>query len=107
LRKAGVHWSESTPQRAVRGKLVGLTLVLTGTLPTLTREDAKAAIEVEGGKVAGSVSKKTDYVVAGEDAGSKLAKAREIGVPVLDERGLQRLLAQGPIAHSPTRQEKP
>ena len=107
LRKAGVHWSESTPQRAVRGKLAGLTLVLTGTLPTLTREDAKAAIEVEGGKVAGSVSKKTDYVVAGEDAGSKLAKAREIGVPVLDERGLQRLLAQGPIAQSPTRQEKP
>ncbi len=107
LRKAGVHWSESTPQRAVRGKLAGLTLVLTGTLPTLTREDAKAAIEAEGGKVAGSVSKKTDYVVAGEDAGSKLAKAREIGVPVLDERGLQRLLAQGPIAHSPTRQEKP
>jgi len=106
LRRAGVHWTESAPQRAARGKLTGLTLVLTGTLPTLTREDAKAAIEAEGGKVAGSVSKKTDYVVAGEEAGSKLAKASEIGVPVLDERGLQRLLAHGPPAKLPTRQEK-
>ena len=106
LRKAGVHWTESAPQRAVRGRLADLTLVLTGTLPTLTREDAKAAIEAEGGKVAGSVSKKTDYVIAGEDAGSKLAKAHELGIPVLDERGLQRLLTHGP-PHSSTRQEQP
>jgi len=92
LRKAGVHWSESSPQRAAAGKLQGRTLVLTGTLPTMTREEAKALIEAEGGKVAGSVSKKTDYVVAGEEAGSKLAKAQELGVPVIDEDGLEALL---------------
>ncbi len=69
--------------------------MLTGTLPTLTREDAKALIEAEGGKVAASVSKKTSYVVAGADAGSKLAKAQELGIPVLDEDGLRRLLAGG------------
>ncbi len=107
LRKAGIHWTESAPQRAARGKLTGLTLVLTGTLPTLTREDAKAAIEAAGGKVAGSVSHRTDYVVAGAEAGSKLAKAKELDIPVLDERGLQRLLARGPVTHSSTRQEEP
>ena len=69
--------------------------MLTGTLPTLTRDDAKALIEAAGGKVAGSVSKKTDYVVAGADAGSKLAKAAELGVAVLDEAGLRNLLAHG------------
>ncbi|MBS1148054.1 MAG: NAD-dependent ligase, partial [Proteobacteria bacterium] len=69
------------------------TLVLTGTLPTLTRDAAKEKIEAAGGKVAGSVSKKTDYVVAGEEAGSKLAKAQELGVPILDEAGLLALLA--------------
>jgi len=72
--------------------LEGKTLVLTGTLPTLSRDQAKAMIEAAGGKVAGSVSKKTDYVVAGEAAGSKLAKAEELGVAVLDEAGLQALL---------------
>jgi DNA ligase (NAD+) len=66
--------------------------VLTGTLPTLSREDATHLIEAQGGKVSGSVSKKTSYVVAGEDAGSKLAKAEELDVPVLDEAGLQQLL---------------
>jgi DNA ligase (NAD+) len=96
LRAAGIHWPDSAPERAARGKLAGLTMVLTGTLPTITREDAKARIEAEGGKVAGSVSKKTDYVIAGEDAGGKLAKARELGVSILDEAGLERLLASGP-----------
>jgi DNA ligase (NAD+) len=75
--------------------LAGKTFVLTGTLPTLKRDDAKAMIEVAGGKVAGSVSKKTDYVVAGEEAGSKLDKAVELGVAVLDEAGLIELLNQG------------
>jgi DNA ligase (NAD+) len=68
-------------------------LVLTGTLPTLSRDQAKAMIEAAGGKVSGSVSKKTHYVVAGEEAGSKLDKARELGVTVLDEDGLKQLLA--------------
>jgi len=95
LRAAGVHWPDAKPQRAAPGRLAGLTFVLTGTLPTLTREDAKARIEAAGGKVAGSVSQKTSYVVAGEEAGSKLEKARSLGVPVLDEDGLQRILSAG------------
>jgi DNA ligase (NAD+) len=73
--------------------LEGLTFVLTGTLPTLTREAAKEMIESAGGKVSGSVSKKTSYVVAGEEAGAKLDKAQSIGVPILDEAGLRALLA--------------
>ena len=94
LRAAGVRWPESAPERAVAGPLAGLMVVLTGTLPTLSREEAKARIEAEGGKVAASVSKKTSFVVAGADAGSKLARAEELGVPVLDEDGLlQRLSA--------------
>jgi len=93
LRAAGMHWRESAPERAPAGKLAGLTLVLTGTLPTLAREEAKARIEAEGGKVAASVSKKTSYVVAGADAGSKRAKANELGVPILDEGGLLELLS--------------
>ncbi len=95
LRKAGVHWRDAAAQRAAAGKLQGRTLVLTGTLPVMTREEAKELIEAEGGKVAGSVSKKTDYVVAGAEAGSKLAKAQELGVPILDEEGFRRLLAKG------------
>jgi len=75
--------------------LAGKTLVLTGTLPTLKRDDAKAMIEAAGGKVAGSVSKKTDFVVAGEEAGSKLEKALELGVPVLTEAELIKLLEEG------------
>ncbi|MNL87827.1 DNA ligase [compost metagenome] len=67
---------------------------MTGTLPTMGRDDAAALIEAAGGKVSGSVSKKTSYVVAGADAGSKLAKAQELGVPVLDEAALLVLLAQ-------------
>ena len=93
LRAAGVAWSEGPPKRRTAGPLAGLTLVLTGTLPTLAREDAKALIEQAGGKVAGSVSKKTSFVVAGADAGSKLARAEELGVPVINEPGLQALLA--------------
>ena len=73
--------------------LAGKTIVLTGTLPTLSRDAAKDMLEAAGAKVSGSVSKKTSYVVAGEDAGSKLAKAEELGVPVLDEAGMLALLA--------------
>ena len=75
--------------------LAGKTFVLTGTLPTLKRDEAKAMIEAAGGKVAGSVSKKTDFVVAGEEAGSKLEKAQELGVAVIDEAGLMKLLEKG------------
>ncbi|HEY8609455.1 MAG TPA: NAD-dependent DNA ligase LigA [Noviherbaspirillum sp.] len=79
-------------EAATEGHLTGKTFVLTGTLPTLTRDEAAAMIEAAGGKVAGSVSKKTSYVVAGEEAGSKLAKAQELGVAILDEAGLRQLL---------------
>lgn len=92
LRAAGMHWVESGGMQQSAGILTGKTLVLTGTLPTLTRDAAKEKIEAAGGKVAGSVSKKTDYVVAGEEAGSKLVKAQELGVPILDETGLLALL---------------
>jgi DNA ligase (NAD+) len=93
LKAAGVKMTGEKKQRSA--ELAGLTLVLTGTLPNLTREDAKARIEAAGGKVAGSVSKKTSYVIAGEEAGSKLDKARELKVPVLDEAGLMKLLQGG------------
>lgn len=95
LRAAGVHWAEGDGAFADQGPrpLLGKTLVLTGTLPTLSRDAAKDMIEAAGGKVSGSVSKKTNYVIAGEEAGSKLDKARELGVAVLDEAGLLALLA--------------
>jgi DNA ligase (NAD+) len=92
LRAAGVEWPESSPQRAAPGRLAGKTFVLTGTLPTLTRDEAKEWIERHGGKVAGSVSKKTHYVVAGADPGSKIDRAGELGVPVIDEKQLKELL---------------
>ena len=84
-----------TVQEVQAAPLAGKTLVLTGTLPTLKRDEAKALVEAAGGKVAGSVSKKTDYVVAGEEAGSKLEKALELGVPVIDEAELMKLLEKG------------
>jgi DNA ligase (NAD+) len=90
LRAAGVDMTAEKKQRSTQ--LAGLTFVLTGTLPNLTRDEAKARIEAAGGKTAGSVSKKTSYVVAGEEAGSKLDKAHELKVPVLDEAGLLKML---------------
>jgi DNA ligase (NAD+) len=75
------------------GALAGMTVVVTGTLEGFGRQEAEDAIRAAGGKPAGSVSKKTDYVVAGETAGSKLAKAQELGVTVIDEAGFRRLLA--------------
>jgi DNA ligase (NAD+) len=93
LRAAGISWPEGQGDAIDTPRpLLGKTLVLTGTLPTLGREDAKALIEAAGGKVSGSVSRKTHYVVAGEEAGSKLDKAHELGVTVLDEAGLRALL---------------
>jgi DNA ligase (NAD+) len=94
LRKAGLTFAA---EKRVRGStLEGLTFVLTGTLPNLTRESAKEKIESAGGRVSGSVSKKTSYVVAGEEAGSKLDKATSLGVTVLNEAGLLELLEKGP-----------
>ncbi len=93
MRAAGVRWEEGMPSLVASSAIAGKTFVLTGTLPTLTREDAKELIEARGGKVAGSVSKKTDYVVAGAEAGSKLTKAQELGVTILDETQLKGLLA--------------
>jgi len=95
LRAAGVEWPESAPQRAARGKLADRTFVITGTLPSLSREEATELIEKHGGKVAGSVSKKTSYVVAGVDPGSKLDRAGELGVPVLNEKQLKDLIHGG------------
>ncbi|WP_034380819.1 NAD-dependent DNA ligase LigA [Comamonas thiooxydans] len=92
LRACGVHWEEGEPAEKAPQILAGLTVVLTGTLPTLGRDAAKDMLEAAGAKVSGSVSKKTSYVVAGAEAGSKLAKAEELGVPVLDEAGMLALL---------------
>lgn len=92
LRKAGLNFeSEMFQAGPAAGPLAGKTLVLTGTLPSLTREEATAKIEAAGGKVSGSVSKKTDYVVAGEEAGSKLDKAQKLGVKIIDQAELLRL----------------
>jgi DNA ligase (NAD+) len=95
LKDAGVNMTAERKQRSAQ--LAGLTFVLTGTLPTLTRDEAKAKIEAAGGKTAGSVSKKTSYVVAGEEAGSKLDKAHSLKVPVIDEAGLLALLEGGAV----------
>ena len=90
---AGIHWDAVAAKSNATGIFTGKTFVLTGTLPTLGREDAKALIENVGGKVSGSVSKKTDFVVAGADAGSKLTKAQELGVGVIDETDLLKMLS--------------
>lgn len=94
LESLGVHWADSEPMKiAEDGPLSGKTFVITGTLPTMTRDEAKSLIQKEGGKVTGSVSSKTDFLVAGEKAGSKLAKAQKLEVSVLDEDGLRKLIA--------------
>ena len=94
LRERGLRFElDESERRAEGGPLDGKTLVLTGTLPNLTREEATRMIKRAGGKVTGSVSKKTDYVVAGDNPGSKLAKAEEVGTEVLDEDGLRELVA--------------
>ncbi|WP_027013739.1 NAD-dependent DNA ligase LigA [Comamonas composti] len=97
LRACGVHWEEGAQRELGAQVLAGKSVVLTGTLPTLSRDQAKEMLEAAGAKVSGSVSKKTFCVVAGAEAGSKLAKAQELGLPVLDEAGMQALLQTGEL----------
>ncbi len=98
LRACGVTWTEGEPSAGASLPLAGQTFVLTGTLPTLSRDEAKEMLEALGAKVAGSVSKKTHCVVAGAEAGSKLDKAQELGIKVLDEAGLLALVAENAAA---------
>ena len=92
---AGVRMADERDESTPR-TLEGLTVVVTGSLEGFSRDEAKEAILIRGGKAAGSVSKNTSYVVAGENAGTKLDKAEQLGVPVLDEDGFRALLANGP-----------
>jgi DNA ligase (NAD+) len=94
LRAAGLHWDETAAADRGAKHLQGQIFVLTGSLPTLTRDEAAALIESAGGKVTNSVSKKTNYVVAGAEAGSKLEKATQLGIAILDENALKQLLEQ-------------
>jgi DNA ligase (NAD+) len=96
LRDVGIHWTEIEPKsagEAAKGHLSGKIFVLTGTLPGMTRDQAKELIEASGGTVTGSVSQKTNYLVTGDKAGSKLTKAQKLGIQIIDEQGLQKLLA--------------
>jgi DNA ligase (NAD+) len=94
LLACGVTWEEGAAASDAPKPLAGKTFVLTGTLPALGRDEAKDRIEAAGGKVSGSVSKKTHFVVAGSEAGSKLEKAQELGVTVLDEAALLEMLKE-------------
>jgi DNA ligase (NAD+) len=98
LAAAGVRLADPEEEGVDRGLLAGVTVVITGTLAGFSRDQARAAVEDRGGKVAGSVSKKTTAVVVGESPGSKAQKAQELGVPMLDEAAFTRLLAEGPAA---------
>ena len=100
LRACGLVWQEGEPAVQAPKPLAGKTFVLTGTFPTLSRDAAKDLLEAAGAKVSGSVSKKTDYVVAGAEAGSKLEKAQTLGVAVIDEAAMMALL-EGSIDDSP------
>ena len=94
LIEAGVTWSESEPMATAEGGVLdGMTFVITGTLPGMSRDDAKKLIQANGGKVTGSVSKKTTYLLAGDKAGSKLTKAQDLGVEIIDEARLKAMLA--------------
>ena len=100
LRACGVTWTEGEPSPLALLALSGKTFVITGTLPTLGRDELKEMLEAAGAKVAGSVSKKTHYLVAGSDAGSKLDKARELDIPILDEAGVLALLNDTAVGES-------
>ena len=108
-RAAGVRMEEEgfDPTGAKPRLLAGVTVVITGSLAELSRDEAAEAVRAAGGKVTGSVSKKTGFVVAGENPGSKYDKAVEVGVPVLDEAGFRTLLAEGPDAVRPEPAEEP
>ena len=103
LGEAGVRLADPEPEGMDRTLLEGVTVVITGTLDGFTREGARLAVEDRGGKVTGSVSKKTTAVVVGASPGSKAARADELGVPILDEAGFERLLADGPGGLDPHR----
>ncbi len=107
LKGVGVATAQHVAAARASDALAGQSFVITGTLPALTREQAEALIKAHGGKIAGSVSKKTSYLVAGEAAGSKLAKARELNVPILDEAGLRALIGEAPAEPAPERTGDP
>ena len=100
MRACGVTWTEGEPVELTPKPLSGQTFVITGTLPTLGRDAAKDLLEAAGAKVVGSVSKKTDYLLAGADAGSKLEKALALGIAILDEAAVLALLTSSAAAHS-------